>query len=76
MFFRLLPAEVATLVGFFHELPATSYNPAVADIYQRLLEENVPCVECGVPINAGIAIEELGFCVSCSNDYFDSTEDK
>jgi len=76
MFFRLSPTEVEALVAFFGELPPASYNTAVAVIYERLLDENAPCVECGERVEREIAIEELGYCVSCSNDYFESKEDK
>lgn len=76
MFFRLSPTEVETLIGFLGEILATQRNDDITAIYERLLEENVACSECGERIDRNIALEELGFCVSCSNDYFDSKEDK
>lgn len=35
-----------------------------------------PCDKCGVGIPRDIYNEELGMCVSCSNEYFDSEDDE
>jgi len=35
-----------------------------------------PCVECGTPVEFHTHKTELGFCVDCSNDYFNHTCDK
>lgn len=41
------------------------YNPS----------DTLPCVACYDQINKDIYIEELGFCVDCSHDYFDGKLD-
>lgn len=33
--------------------------------------ETTPCVECGTPVDSDIHEEELGFCLDCSNDYWE-----
>ena len=71
MMFRLNPTELDTLRGFLGEVLATNHNEAISAIYERLLDQPVPCTECGELLEPWIAIEELGFCVTCSNNYFD-----
>jgi predicted nucleic acid-binding Zn-ribbon protein len=36
----------------------------------------LPCVECGEPVDADIHAEELGFCLDCSNAYFDHSDEE
>lgn len=71
MMFRLDATEVDTLRGFLGEVLATNHNEAISKIYERLLDMPVPCVECGDLLDPQIAVEELGYCVTCSNNYFD-----
>lgn len=37
----------------------------------RDLNDTLPCENCGTRINAEIWREELGYCLPCSNKYFD-----
>jgi len=70
MMFRLNATEVDTLRGFLGEVLATTPNESISAIYERLLDQPVPCIECGELLDPQIAVEELGYCVTCSDNYF------
>ena len=74
MMFKLDAAEVDALRSFLGEVLATTRNETITQIYERLLDEPVPCIECHDLLDPYIAVEELGYCVTCSNNYFDHKE--
>lgn len=37
-------------------------------------DQTLPCITCGTPVPADIHAEELGYCIPCQYQYFDSTE--
>jgi hypothetical protein len=46
-------------------------KPEVIRMWREEHSNTVPCVECDAPVNADIHSEELGFCLDCSNDYWE-----
>jgi rRNA maturation endonuclease Nob1 len=43
----------------------------VAEQVKDLINDPLPCVDCGVLVDRSTHKEELGFCVSCQHKYFD-----
>jgi hypothetical protein len=59
-------------------LTATRYShdePVGTGLFTFEAVTELPCVECGDPVNAYVYTDELGLCVPCSNDYWSHGED-
>jgi hypothetical protein len=40
------------------------------------LESTTPCIECATPVATDVHAEELGYCLDCSNAYFDHSDEE
>jgi uncharacterized protein YwgA len=52
------------------------YSQRLTEEVEKLLVLTLPCVECGESVDADIHAEELGFCLDCSNAYFDHSDEE